>query len=93
MIVYFVSILCRDFLSDCRAVKIVLGLFKWVGGARFGFSFLGKKKQKQTKDIEIITSCCNLANVRTQTYLQICAELYARVLNDSGPKLFNINFR
>lgn len=44
-------------------------------------------KKKKKKDIEIITSCCNFSNFRTQTQLQICAELYIqRVLYDSGPK-------
>lgn len=42
------------------------------------------------KDIEIITSCCNLSDFRIQTQLQICAELYTRVLFYSGPKFFNV---
>lgn len=33
------------------------------------------------KDTEIITSCCNCSNFRIQTQLQICAELYTRVLS------------
>lgn len=34
----------------------------------------------EKKDTEIITSCCNCSNFRIQTQLQICAELYTRVL-------------
>lgn len=67
------------FLWDCRAVwKLVLGLFKWIGGARFRFFSLKKKKKK---DIEIITSCCNFSTFRIQTQLQICAELYIHVFS------------
>lgn len=72
-----------------------ISLFKWIGGARFRFFSL-RKKRKGT-DIETITSCCNfLSNFRTQTQLQICAELYiyththTRVLFYSGPKFFNV---
>lgn len=58
MIAYFVPISCAEiFCAIVRAVcKLVLGLFKMIGGARFGSTFLWRKKKTTKKDFEIITS-------------------------------------
>lgn len=47
-------------LSSSLKTSSLLGLFKRIGGARFRFFSLKKKK----KDIEIITSCCNFFNLQ-----------------------------
>lgn len=56
------------------SLKLVLGLFKWVGGARFWFFSAEKKGHGNNHQL------FNCSDFRIQTQLQICAELYTRVL-------------